>query len=329
VAGRDASTGQGGQNGGVAGRDAANYAMHGLRIWSEVPLAGFSGEGWDHDLIVRWGRCALVPDDVPPGRVIADRRSTGRRWYVAVDDGERYLLRVPGHCDFIVDPTLRAVECRPAPGVDRRMVGLLVGGLVLAFLLGLAGECALHASAVALDRGAMAFAGDTGMGKSTLAALLCVHGARLVTDDLLRLACAAGVRCIGGVPQLRLRRAAADLLTQLPDSSRVTTTVDDRLAVSPPGSRHTDHPLAVIVLPRPSRDVPTVRLNRVRGAAAVTKLLALSRLAGWTDRQILGRQLDALARLADQVPVVEADIPWGPPFRADVVTDLLTETAFA
>jgi hypothetical protein len=310
-------------------RADGGYALHGLRIRSEIPLAGYAIAGDGHDLVVRWGDGAAVPvpEEAPPGRVIADRRSPGRRWYVAVEDGGRYVLRVPGLCDFVVSPALDAVECHPDPATDPRMVSLLTGGLLIAFLLGLAGDCVLHASAVALDDGTIAFAAESGMGKSTLAALLCANGGRLITDDLLRIRFAEDVRCVGGVPQIRLRRGALDLLERLPDSPPAAITVDDRLAVAPPGSHHADTPLAAIVLPRPSRRISRVGTRRVRGAGAVMKLLAVSRLGGWSDPSILRQQFDAATRLAVQVPIIEADIPWGPPFEDKVVTDLIAGVA--
>lgn len=298
------------------------YALHGLRLRSELALAGFAVDGDEYDVAVRWGPPAAVPDDVPPGRVIAERLLPHRRWYVAVDQDERYMLRVPGHCDFVIGRRLDSVECRPDPGMDPRMVSLLVGGLVVAFVLELAGHCVLHASAVAVNGGAIAFAGDPGMGKSTLAALFCARGARLVTDDVLRLGFSPTVCCIGGSPQLRIRRRAAPVLCELPEAPPTTVTVDDRLAVTPPASGPADHPLTAVVLPRASRHVSAVRLAPLRGAHAVARLVALTRVAGWSDPEVLARQLHALARVADQVPIVEADVPWGPPFDPEVVAAL-------
>ena len=64
---------------------------------------------------------------------------------------------------------------------------MLVGGTLLAFVLTMRGEAVLHASAVQVGDAALAFVGASGMGKSTMATLLCADGARLVTDDVLRL----------------------------------------------------------------------------------------------------------------------------------------------
>lgn len=295
------------------------YALHGLRLRSELSLAGFPADGGRPDVEVHWGPEAPVSDDAPPGPLVAERYAGDRRWYVAVDDGDRYVLRVPGVCDFVVAKGLDAVECRRDPAADLGIVELLASGLLVAFLLGLGGHGVLHASAVAWEDGAVGFAADTGMGKSTLAALLSAHGARFLTDDLLRVGFTPEPACIGGAPQVRLRRhadggrAAMEALAGAP----AALTADDRLAVGPSGTEHGDHRLAAIVLPRPARDVDRIELQPVRGAEAFTRLLAFSRVGGWRDGKVLVSQLAVFSRLAAEVPVFEAAVPWGPPFAVD------------
>ena len=75
----------------------------------------------------------------------------------------------------------------------------------------------LHASAVAVDGIGLAFVGQSGRGKSTVAALMCVDGAELVTDDVLTVDPGPPVRCQGGASELRLRAAAAHLADAHPD----------------------------------------------------------------------------------------------------------------
>ncbi len=67
------------------------------------------------------------------------------------------------------------------------MGGVLVGGTVLSYLLMLRAETVLHASAVDVGGRAVGFVGSSGMGKTTLATLMCRDGGLLVTDDVLRL----------------------------------------------------------------------------------------------------------------------------------------------
>ena len=301
------------------------YGLHGLRLRSPVVLAGFPmpGSAWDVD--VRWCPTAIVPPHPPRGEVVAARSLEDRYWYIATRTGDQTTLRVPGVCDFVLDGDPKVIECRPDPSADDRFVAVLVTGLVVAFLLGLEGHCTLHASAVESGGTAIAVAGDSGMGKSTLAALLCAVGARLVTDDVLRLGVPDGspVMCVGGAPQLRLRPAAGWVIDRFATPLAPSTTVDGRLAIEPLSAGGGLVPLAVIVLVCPSQGASKVDLRTVRGAEGLTRLAAITRVAGWKDRSILRRQFELLSEVAQRVPVVEAIIPWGAATASDVGPALL------
>jgi hypothetical protein len=237
----------------------------------------------------------------------------------AAGDGGRLTLRVPGLCDFLIDRPEATVECRLDPSADPRLVALLVSGLLVAFLLTLDGHCVLHASAVEIDGAGLAFAGPSGAGKSTLAALMCAGGGRLFTDDVLRLRMTPPVECIGGSPRIRLRPGAAWALDHFATPPAGDPTVDDRLGVTPPGSRLDCVPLSAIVLPRLSREAKAIELRPVRAAASVARLAAVARVVGWTDPEVVRTQFRALADVAAQVRVVEVTVPWRPPSPAAIV----------
>jgi hypothetical protein len=65
------------------------------------------------------------------------------------------------------------------------MLRLYLLGPALGLLLHQRGELALHASAVCIEGQAVAFLGESGEGKSTLAAFLHRRGHAVVTDDVL------------------------------------------------------------------------------------------------------------------------------------------------
>ncbi|MRR12527.1 hypothetical protein EG835_08705, partial [bacterium] len=65
-------------------------------------------------------------------------------------------------------------------------LGSLALRRALPFALALRGHVVLHASAVEAGGGAVAFVGESGIGKSTLARELGALGCRVLSDDLLR-----------------------------------------------------------------------------------------------------------------------------------------------
>ena len=73
----------------------------------------------------------------------------------------------------------------PVEGADDRIIELLVAGSGLGVLLHQRQRVTLHASAVAIGDGAVAFAGEKGMGKSTTATAFMKEGYPVLTDDVL------------------------------------------------------------------------------------------------------------------------------------------------
>lgn len=94
----------------------------------------------------------------------------------------------------------------PLPNIEERLVRLPLLGAVLAVLLHQRGKLVLHASAVALDGRVIAFIGEKGSGKSTMAAALCGRGHELLADDIVAIDLEAGCPplVLSGFPQLKL-----------------------------------------------------------------------------------------------------------------------------
>ena len=84
---------------------------------------------------------------------------------------------------------------------------------VLPFVAVLRGLEVLHASAVVLERGAIAFLGHSGSGKTSLALALCRGGAGFLTDDVLSVEPLGGSPIAhGGAPVAAIDRAEIDRL---------------------------------------------------------------------------------------------------------------------
>lgn len=287
-----------------------------------MPLDAARGEA-PPDWTVATGPPVAV-DDPPPGRLIGELTlGELRYWAAAQGEGERrWLIRHRETAETELDLDRRDVEIRLDPRAPEGFGPLLLAGSVLAHVLAAEGHSALHASAVESGGSAVAFIGPSGRGKSTLAALLCSSGAALVSDDLLRCEVAGGAAtCFRGSSRLRLRPQAAALAESL--SGAAVETSDGRTALVPRTPRMRRMPLAALVVPRPSREADTLAIRRLRGREAAAEILRSPRLLGWTDPELATRHLDLCHQLAGAVPVLEATIPWGPPFAEGLAEELL------
>jgi len=118
-------------------------------------------EGWDH----AW----LTPDgDVALG--------CARR-------GGRYRLEMPGRATFTIERNGRLVTGLPVGLPSPETIEHLLIDQVLPRVLAHRGRLVLHAGAVGVPSGAVAFLGDSGAGKSTLCGAFARRGDLLLGDD--------------------------------------------------------------------------------------------------------------------------------------------------
>jgi hypothetical protein len=190
-------------------------------------------------------------------------------------------------------------------------------------LLSSEGHLCLHASAVAADGRGVAIVGPSGRGKSTLAALLCASGARLISDDMLRISlCTEGPDCFRGTTTLRLRSGAAELASEL-DGTAVCQTADGRIGARPRVVESACVRLGAILVPFPSRTASELAVEALNGRDALLEVLRYPRAVGWKDEAVVESHFLAAARVTQEVPVFGAAVPWGPPFPQRLARELL------
>jgi hypothetical protein len=91
------------------------------------------------------------------------------------------------------------------PAVDESLIRLYLLGVVMGVLLFQRGKLVLHASSVEIDGCAVAFLGNSGWGKSSIAAALHARGHGIVTDDVTAVNLGAGCATVfPGVPLLKV-----------------------------------------------------------------------------------------------------------------------------
>ena len=94
-----------------------------------------------------------------------------------------YILELDNVGRFFVGSG-RVIKVNPAPGAQESELRLFTLGTCLGILCHQRGLYPLHASSVNIDGGAVLFAGDSGKGKSTIAAALGARGHTLLADDI-------------------------------------------------------------------------------------------------------------------------------------------------
>jgi hypothetical protein len=252
---------------------------------------GPAGEGWEP-------------------RAQATRADGSPLWSLHERDGA-YLLRLDGSSEIELDlPRGRAV-LRPEDGVplEGAVQDFLGSGLALAGAL--RGRVVLHASAVATEDGAVAFVGNSGAGKSTVAGWLASRGAELAAEDLLVLEPGDGrFDVLPGSSALKLDR-----------SGPLDGAGDEPVPRSPhkgwarAAAAAEPVPLRALFLLERDADGPPV--EPVRGSAAFAALMGHVTVAGLMRPETLGGSLqagqaDLVMRLAGSVSVARLRYPSGP-----------------
>lgn len=215
-----------------------------------------------------------------------------------------FLLRMEGLADFYISPDGLMIqpvrEGMPIPEPLDALNWQAYWGPVKVFALALRGTWALHASAVMLDEKVFVFLGESGYGKSTLAASLAKLGRPgliLVADDILPATSdEEGLWGWPHFPQLKL-----------PPEAQPSLRLPEKL------------PLAgAISLQRAAAD-ENPSLARLSAHRAAQGLLAHTAGTRMFPPELLARHLAFCARAAGQLPVYEMRYP----HRRDVFRDVL------
>jgi hypothetical protein len=279
----------------AAGRTVI-HDLYGIRIRTAWPVAGVAGRTdgpWDVEIVE--GDATMLAEaaaHVPPDQA--------QRWAQSVDlpDGSSYR-RWTDLFEFLVTPDARRIHARILN--DTHEEALLAYLLVdaLSFSMVRLGWEPLHATAVVTPHGAAAFLGESGDGKSTLAALFVHGGFKLLTDDMLILT-AEGDRFLAqpGPPRIKLYRGVP------------MNAVTEKLIIPLDDEQHIvrqPQPLTALYLIHHDQNGgrldhgPVIR--RLSPAQALPRILAgtAGHCPSGADR--LQRQFAFVTRLVQQVPI--------------------------
>ena len=232
--------------------------------------------------------------------------ANARPWLRFGRSAAGYVLSFPRWADFVVAPDGSRVSCYPSRGLPARTLRHLLLDQVLPLAFTLAGRLVVHASAVHVPGfGAVAFAGRSGRGKSTLAATLVAAGCELLTDDTLVVERHGGaVVVLPSYPGVRLWPVDAGRH----GGARVTPvahyTTKRRVAGTSLRMRDRPSRLRALFLMAPRRQMAAPL--RVRTCAPRACLMALVRVAYTTDihdRRQLARIFEGVGWMTENVPI--------------------------
>ncbi|MFN0182031.1 MAG: hypothetical protein ACKVZ0_24775 [Gemmatimonadales bacterium] len=236
--------------------------VYGLGVRSEVEVADWPAVApCAVDIEVRRANLSSPPFGTEP---------QATRWE-AVDGG--LLVAVTGVGRFAAREG-RLIEVDADPGAKREDLDLYLSGAMLGAVLHQRGLFPLHAAAVAHGGVAVAIAGESSAGKSTLAATLVATGGTFLTDDSSVLDFGrGGVSLWPGARRLKLDKQSLGLLRQSPGEDLASaggTRGKYHAPVEAPLSSAGPVPLARVYLLTDGSGPP--RLERLAGLEAVSAI---------------------------------------------------------
>jgi hypothetical protein len=246
-------------------RAAHTYILCGWHIRSDIPLTG-------------------VLKSVPAREKVDIAIQIGPGCSPLVKRGGRFVFEHSADCsrigiqdvaDFEVSDG-EHIRVWPAAAATQKDIEIFLFGPAWATLCHQRGLLPLHASAVATGAGITAFAGHSGAGKSTIAALLGSLGYELVADDILIINFDEDL-VPGGWPYLRRLKLQADSISHLAltPTELVSETIGrQKYFVHPKyASANKWSSLQRLYLLVPDQTVSHISIDRISGAEAVRALI--------------------------------------------------------
>lgn len=203
-----------------------------------------------------------------------------QRFVEVYDTAGGMLLKVEGGGEFFISPRGGVIgKLNPQAELGKLDRGIILGpGLVLA--LALRGVWSLHASAAMFKEKVIVFLGESGQGKSTLAAYLSqCSGWRLVADDILPVKIDSNeVIVLPHYPQLKL-----------PKNAQPWVGLPEELSLN------------IIVLLKHARATQMPELDKLSTAQAVESLLGHMAGTRMFNASLLTRHLEFSTQAAKQI----------------------------
>ena len=226
--------------------------------------------------------------------------------YAQLDDGSSYASwREVG--EFLVSADGSRILCARAAGAAVESFQIYLLNQALSFALVQQGFEPLHATTVIVDGEAIALLGDSGFGKSTLAASFLGAGHGLLTDDLLLLSPGKrGLDAYPGPPRIKLFPSIARRLLGADAQGVAINKLTRKQVITLGGGSLGPVPLRAIYAlapPQETRGSRRVQIEPLSPREAFFALVANTFNARIVHSRRLQRQVSETAQLLRTIPV--------------------------
>jgi hypothetical protein len=282
------------------------YRFGDLTIATELPVADLptaTRENADWRVTVEGpaGHAALQPYHTWQD---ADGRTTAS---FAYRSGQR-IIDFGAAAQFAVDAQRHTIVCTPGEGTQPHTLAQFLAHEVLPLVVGLE-RLTLHASAVAIDGGAVAFAGPSGSGKSTMAVRLARRGWSLVADDTTILSDRDGMPFV--LPMGGTMRLWPDAVRELVDAPHGEASSAEKcvLSAAAAGINHAQRSASLRTLFLLDPESDTTAVTEVEPREAVASLLKHTFVLATDDPGEATRLLDEVSRVVRAIRVCRLPNP--------------------
>lgn len=230
-----------------------------------------------------------------------------------------YFLRFPELAEFLITLSDNSIAYFSEPNIPDKTIRHLLLDQVVPRVLGHQGKLILHASAVKLSDGrSIAFLGNSGWGKSTIASSYHNAGAELITDDCLLIDTRKGV--IQGIPNYYGLRLFEDsekaIFSKKPESSLVAHYSDKKRLVlhnQDPSVPYSGVQLNAIFLlsdPELQSQSSEIIVEPVKGTRELMALIEQMFILDVSDKQLIAEQFKNIGNIVStNLPIYRLQYP--------------------
>jgi hypothetical protein len=174
-----------------------HYTAHGLNIKSEIIFPELLESSGNSDILIKYGDF-----DYSSKETLSEGVFRIASHYVLTENSV-YLIW--NHIDICQIHKGQEIIVNSQTGIDETFLRALILGPAMGILLHQRGRLVLHASAVHINDGAVAFMGHNGAGKSTTTFSFMNNGHPLISDDILSIDFRNGLPVVHpGSPRIKL-----------------------------------------------------------------------------------------------------------------------------